>query len=114
MVTSVTNATRNGLSDWLVQRVSALIIGAYAVFLVLFFFTHCPMTYAVWKELFSCLWFKVASTVVLFSLLVHAWIGLWTVLTDYVKLVSLRVILEVALIVYLLVLAIIGCWIFWS
>jgi succinate dehydrogenase / fumarate reductase membrane anchor subunit len=114
MVTSVTNCTRNGLGDWLLQRVSALVMGAYAIFLVVFFVLHCPMTYATWKSLFSCLWFELATTVVLFSLLGHAWVGIWTVFTDYIKCASLRVVLEVLLILFLLVLAIAGCWIVWS
>ena len=114
MVTSVTNATRNGLGDWLLQRVSALIMAVYVIFLVSFFIIHCPMTYATWKGLFSCLWFQSLTTVVLFSLLAHAWVGLWTVFTDYVKNAGLRVVLEIALILFLLFLAITGCWIVWS
>jgi succinate dehydrogenase / fumarate reductase membrane anchor subunit len=114
MVTSVTNCTRNGLGDWLLQRVSALVIGAYAIFLAVFFLAHCPMTYATWKSLFSCLWFEIFTTLVLFSIVGHAWVGIWTVLTDYIKCASLRVVLEVLMILFLLVLAISGCWIVWS
>lgn len=114
MVTSVTNCTRNGLGDWLLQRVTALLIGAYAIFLTIFFLMHCPMTYATWKGLCTCFWFKVFSTMVLFSILGHAWVGIWTVFTDYIKPAPLRALLEVLLILFLLALAIIGCWIFWS
>ena len=72
------------------------------------------MTYAVWAGLYACLWFKVFSTVVLFSVLGHAWVGIWTVFTDYIKNAPLRAVLEVLLILFLLVLAIAGSWIFWS
>ena len=35
MVTSVTSFSRNGVSDWLVQRVSAVLLGVYFVGLFL-------------------------------------------------------------------------------
>ena len=36
MVTTVTSFGRSGLSDWLVQRVSAIILGAYSIFIVVY------------------------------------------------------------------------------
>lgn len=35
MVTTVTSYGRSGLSDWLVQRVSAVILAVYSIFMVL-------------------------------------------------------------------------------
>ena len=34
MVTDVTNLSRSGLSDWLIQRVSALLLAAYTLYIV--------------------------------------------------------------------------------
>ena len=114
MVTCVTNCTRNGLGDWLLQRVSALLIGAYTIFLAVFFLMHCPMTFAIWSGLYNQVWFEIFSTMVLFALLGHAWIGIWTVFTDYIKPATLRVVLEILLILFLLACAIAGCWVLWS
>ncbi|HQN41780.1 MAG TPA: succinate dehydrogenase, hydrophobic membrane anchor protein, partial [Pseudomonadales bacterium] len=36
MVTNVTNFGRSGLHDWLVQRLSALVLAAYTLFLLVF------------------------------------------------------------------------------
>ena len=39
----------------------------------------------------------------LFSILIHAWIGMWQVLTDYVKPLALRLVLQLAIVVALVV-----------
>ena len=103
MVTSVTNCSRNGLSDWIIQRVSALIIAAYTIFLLCFVLMHQPLSFAAWQGLYAHATMKVFSLLVLVALVGHAWIGLWTVLTDYVSCACLRFTLEIALILFLLV-----------
>lgn len=81
MVTAVTNMGRSGLSDWLMQRVSAVILLAYFLFLggVLLY----GVDYLSWKALFSQTWVKIFSLMALLSLGAHAWVGLWSVITDY-------------------------------
>lgn len=82
MVTSVTNLGRSGLSDWLVQRVTAVVLLAYTVFLVVVIF-GCSLDYQAWVGLFSHTAVKVFSLAAILSLAMHAWIGLWGVSTDY-------------------------------
>ncbi len=103
MVSNVTSLTRNGLRDWLIQRVSAWVLAAYTVFLLGYFMCHSPLTYAQWHALFTCPWMKIASLLALLSVLLHAWIGIWTVLTDYIKCSCWRLFLEI--IVFLLLLS---------
>ena len=43
-----------------------------------------------WHALFHCAWFQIASLVALFTVSLHAWIGIWTVTTDYIKCTALR------------------------
>ncbi len=95
------NTNHRGFYDWIVQRVSAVLIGIYAVFITAFFLMHSPMNYTVLNDLFSHLTMKIATFVVLIAILWHAWIGLWTVFTDYVKNGAVRLLLEVVLIVVL-------------
>ena len=95
------NVSRRGLHDWLVQRVSAVLIGLYVIFLVGFICTHHPLSYDVWHQLFSLVAMKVATIIVMLSILWHAWIGLWTVFTDYVKPKALRLVLEILVIIVL-------------
>lgn len=83
MVTAVTSLGRSGLSDWLLQRVSALIMLAYVIFIVAYLVINPGMDYAQWHGLFGQLWMRIFSLATLLSILAHAWIGLWIVMTDY-------------------------------
>lgn len=81
MVTPVTSMGRSGLYDWLMQRVSAVILLAY--FLYIGVVLGCGVDYSAWNELFAQTWMRVFSLLALLSLGVHAWVGLWAVFTDY-------------------------------
>jgi len=57
---------------------------------------------------------KIFTIAVLLSILSHAWIGLWTVITDYIKPMILKITLE-ALVAFAL--AVYGVWslfVLWS
>jgi len=81
MVTAVTSFGRSGLSDWLLQRVSGVILLCY------FIFIGCTLAggvdYATWQATFDKTWVKIFSLLAILSLAAHAWIGIWVVLTDY-------------------------------
>ncbi len=81
MVKAVTSFGRSGVSDWLVQRVSAVILLAYFAFLAVVLLSG--VSYVEWKSLFGSTWMRVFSLMALLSLGAHAWIGMWSVLTDY-------------------------------
>lgn len=114
MVKSATSYTGNGLRDWLIQRVSAVVLAVYIIFLVIFFVSNPGMEYATWQGLFGQLWMKVFTFIALLSLYAHAWIGVWTVLTDYIKPVCIRVPLEILVILALLAYLLWGIEIVWS
>lgn len=84
MVTSVFSFGRSGLADWVVQRVSAVVLLAYTVFVVGFILLHPDMQFMDWQALFHKLWVKVFTLLALLSLCAHAWIGMWTIGTDYI------------------------------
>jgi len=104
MVTSVTNLGRNGVYDWLIQRVSAVVLGLYTLFLIGYFLFTPEVTYASWHSLFSCTAMKIFSLMAILSLGAHAWIGMWTISTDYIKngvaRLSFQVICGIAMFVY--------------
>lgn len=101
MVNPTCAQNHRGFYEWIIQRVSAVLIGIYAVFLLSYFFMHQPLTYVTWQQLFSCTAMKIATIVVLVAILWHAWIGLWTVFTDYVTCGYVRLLLEILLILAL-------------
>lgn len=85
MVTNVTNFSRSGLSDWLLQRFSAVVLALYSVFIVGYFLTSFDGSYAQWSALFEQTWVRVFTFLSILSIAAHAWIGLWTISTDYIK-----------------------------
>lgn len=98
--------SKKGFNEWMIQRVSALIIAAYTVFIVSYLALHMPLTYRLWLQLFSSAWVRVSTIVVVIAILWHAWIGLWTVFTDYIKHTRLRIMLQVLLCLLLLTYAV--------
>lgn len=85
MVTSVTSLSRSGVSDWLIQRVSAVIVAVYTVFLIGWILTSGEVTYDAWRGLFDRTWMQIFTLVTLLATCAHAWIGVWTVGSDYLQ-----------------------------
>ncbi len=83
-MSNVTNLGRSGLSDWLIQRFSAVILAAYTFFILGSFLLHPDMDYVQWKSIFENNLMRIFSLVTLAALCAHAWIGMWTVSTDYI------------------------------
>ena len=50
MVTNVTNLSRSGLYDWMAQRVSAVVLAAYFLFLIGYGGAHPGIDYAQWQR----------------------------------------------------------------
>jgi succinate dehydrogenase / fumarate reductase membrane anchor subunit len=83
MVTNVTNFSRSGLYDWMAQRVSAVVLAAYFLFLIGYLVVNPDLQYTQWHALFSANWMRIFSLLALVALSVHAWVGMWTISTDY-------------------------------
>lgn len=83
MVRAATSFGRSGVSDWLIQRFSAVILAAYTFFILGFLLTHPGLDYATWHGLFSSVAVKIFTLLALLSVAAHGWIGLWAVITDY-------------------------------
>ena len=82
MVSNVTMG-RNGLYDWAVQRATALILLAYVLCIGGSVLSAGEMDYAEWQAIFDGTWMRIFSLLALLALCAHAWIGMWTVATDY-------------------------------
>lgn len=84
-VTNVTSLTRSGLSDYLVQRVSAVIIALYSLCVVGFFLVTPELDHAALVAYFGSMGMQLFSTLSVLATAAHAWIGMWTVGTDYIQ-----------------------------
>lgn len=94
MVTNVTSLGRSGLYDWMMQRVTAVILAVYTLFILGFLVLNPDLTYAGWKELFESTCVRIFSLLAILSLAIHGWVGLWTISTDYIKPTGIRFVFQ--------------------
>ena len=114
MVNSVTSLGRSGLHDWMIQRVSAVILAAYVIYLSAFIFSTPYIQFTVWQSLFAQTGFKIFSFLAIASLCFHAWIGLWIISTDYLKPLAIRMVFQVLVIISCFAFLLWGAQILWS
>ncbi|WP_437611451.1 succinate dehydrogenase membrane anchor subunit [Erwinia sp. V71] len=114
MVSNASALGRNGVHDWLLLRAAAIVIALYVLYILGFLVVSDTLTYDIWRGFFASSFTKVFTLLTLFSILVHGWIGMWQVLTDYVKPLGLRLVLQLVIVVALLVYAIYGTVVVWG
>lgn len=85
MVTSISSLTRSGLADFVVQRVSAAVMTLYTLCVVGFFLANPDMDHVTLKAYFASVPMVLFSTLMVLATAAHAWIGMWTVGTDYIR-----------------------------
>lgn len=93
-----------GLSDWLSQRITAVLMALFTVAVIVQVLLPGEMGYDKWSAIFASQWMKVLTFTVVVALLVHAWVGMRDLWMDYVKPVAVRLTLQALTIVWL-----VGC-----
>lgn len=93
----VLKMSSNGLRDWLLQRVTAVYLLAYTGFML---YQYKQMgqggkAYLAWFSMFHVPAVRWGTLLAVLAVLIHAWLGLWVVLTDYVKSTCFRLFLQV-------------------
>jgi succinate dehydrogenase / fumarate reductase membrane anchor subunit len=91
-----------GIGDWLLQRLTAVVMAIYTIVFVGCLVTRVPSTYADWKAMFAGGFMRAATLLFLAALLYHAWVGLRDVIMDYLKPAGLRLVTESAVALLLL------------
>nr|WP_024967441.1 succinate dehydrogenase membrane anchor subunit [Pantoea sp. IMH] len=114
MVSNASSLGRNGVHDWLLLRASAIVITLYVLYILGFVMMADSLTYEIWRGFFASSMTKVFTLLTLLCILVHGWIGMWQVLTDYVKSLALRLTLQLVVVTALLVYAIYGTVVVWG
>ncbi|MBY5993886.1 succinate dehydrogenase, hydrophobic membrane anchor protein [Ferrimonas balearica] len=114
MVKNAATLGRSGVHDFVLLRASAIVLASYVLFLVGYLVLTPELTFATWQSLFSGTAMKVYTLLALVAVLVHGWIGLWQVLTDYIKPVGLRAFLQFAINLVLLAYLFAGVVILWG
>lgn len=102
-----------GLKEWLLQRVTAVIMAIYTVIFFGAWLMLPDTSYNSWAGLFAGQWFKVMTFLTLLSLFYHAWIGVRDIYMDYIKPLAIRLTLQGLSVLWLLGCAAYSAQILW-
>ena len=73
----------NGSTLFYLVRLSALFVLGYSLWILSFILTNKPIDYVAWVSFTNQSLFQFSTTFAFLFILIHAFIGLWTVGTDY-------------------------------
>lgn len=114
MVNRVVTGAHYGLRDWLLQRISAVVMAAYALFIAGWLLLNAPVGYEAWTMLFSNNVVRSFTLLTLLSVFAHAWVGVRDIVMDYVKPAAVRLAIHVLVILTLMLYAIWSVQILWG
>jgi succinate dehydrogenase / fumarate reductase membrane anchor subunit len=114
MVNRVVTGAHYGLRDWLLQRITAVVMVVYLVLLAGYLLMQANLDYDVWTALFSSQVVRTFTMLFLLSLFYHAWVGIRDIVMDYIKPAWLRLMIHVLVIMALLLYAMWAVEIFWG
>lgn len=81
-----------GLRAWLVQRMSAVYMLFFIIFLLTHFILDPPKSYTAWRDWILSPGPNVSTTIFFAALLAHTWVGIRDVIMDYVHPIAARII----------------------
>ena len=95
-----------GMKDFLVQRITAIILAVYTLVLAVGILFMPAFTYENWKGVFTFTLFmlpvgQILATLAFIALVWHAWIGVRDIWMDYVRPVGIRLFLQVMTVLWL-------------
>jgi len=114
MVNRVVTGAHYGLRDWLIQRITAVVMAAYCLVLSSYLLLAVHPDYDFWTALFSSEVVRTFTLLFLISLFYHAWIGVRDIVMDYVKPAGVRLVIHVLVILALLLYTIWSVQILWG
>jgi len=94
----------HGLRDWLLQRLTAVYLACFLVYLMVHFYRQPPVSYPQWQSWIAHPAMSVASALFILAVLLHGWVGMRDVVLDYIHSLRLRL-----LVLSLIALLFIGC-----
>ncbi len=114
MVNRIVVGAHFGLRDWLIQRITAVIMALYSLTLFVYLLLQPHVNYNVWTGLYSNQWMRIFTLLFLMSLFYHAWIGMRDVVMDYVKPAGVRLLIHVLVVLTMIVYTIWSVQILWG
>ena len=83
----------HGLRDWLLQRISAIYLAGFLVFVILHISLRPAQSHQEWHAWIAHPAMTVASAAFILAVLLHGWLGMRDVVLDYVHRLWLRLLL---------------------
>ena len=103
-----------GWGGWLAQRITAVIMLLYTLFVLAVLVSMPARDYEHWRALWNQPVMQYATMIFVLSVLYHAWVGVRNIFMDYVKDTGVRLILYVLVIVALVVYGVWTAQILWG
>ena len=110
----LTAVAHYGWRDWLLQRVTAVVMLVYTLFLLAVLVSLPRIDYDHWRSLWDLSVMRYATIFFVVAALMHAWVGVRNILMDYVKDTGLRLVLYVLVILTLVAYAVWAWQILWG
>ena len=121
MVSNVSSFGRSGVYDWVVQRLTAIVLALYSLCILGTLLFSPPANYLEWQAVFDGFAMRFFTLLALLSILAHGWIGMWTITTDYLttrmlgqKATLLRILCQVGIVLLTLLYLVWGIQILWG
>ena len=114
MVERIVTGAHYGLRDWLVQRITAVVMTLYVLAMAGWLLLHPGPSYDTWTALFSSSVVRTFSLLFLLAVCCHAWVGVRDIVMDYFKSAGLRLAIYVAVVLVLLLYVIWSVQILWG
>jgi succinate dehydrogenase / fumarate reductase membrane anchor subunit len=114
MLNRIVTGAHYGLRDWLIQRITAVLMVLYTLVTAGYLLLQPAVDYKLWTHLFSNDVVRTFSLLFLLSVFYHAWIGVRDIVMDYVKPAAIRLLIHVMVILALLLYVIWSVQILWG
>jgi succinate dehydrogenase / fumarate reductase, membrane anchor subunit len=87
------NGPLSGIQAWLIQRLSAVYLLGFSLYLLFHFIFFPPSDHGAWLAWLNTPLVATAWSLFFVALLIHAWVGIRDVILDYVHSLALRLLL---------------------
>jgi succinate dehydrogenase / fumarate reductase membrane anchor subunit len=87
-----------GLADWLIQRITAVLMVGYTLLVLGIVLWHGGLDHAAFVALFRSALFRIATFLFMAALAYHAWVGMRNITMDYVKPIGIRLALQATIV----------------
>lgn len=114
MLNRIVTGAHYGMRDWLIQRISAVVMVFYTLSVAVYWLLQPEKDYNAWTLLFSSNVMRTFSLLFLMNVFYHAWIGVRDIVMDYVKPAFIRLLIYVLVILALLMYVIWSVQILWG